>query len=87
MGDEEGSGIPEIELIIRASTVDGRRKGACLFCQVQYLSPEPRHFGGIGATPLCGQIPVPVRRLMLNFKVTNSFINNSKQDFRYPYLR
>jgi hypothetical protein len=26
--------IPEIELIIRASTIDGRRKGACLFCQV-----------------------------------------------------
>jgi hypothetical protein len=34
MGDEEGPGIPEIELIIRASTIDGRRKGACLFCQV-----------------------------------------------------
>ena len=34
MGDEEGAGIPEIELIIRASTIDGRRKGACLFCQV-----------------------------------------------------
>ena len=26
--------IPEIELIIKASTIDGRRKGACLFCQV-----------------------------------------------------
>ena len=33
MGDEELN-IPEIELIIRASTIDGRRKGACLFCQV-----------------------------------------------------
>ena len=34
MGDEELN-IPEIELIIRASTIDGRRKGACLFCQVE----------------------------------------------------
>ena len=41
MGDTEvqaaeaaGENIPEIELIIKASTVDGRRKGACLFCQV-----------------------------------------------------
>ena len=41
MGDTEGQAaeasgenIPEIELIIKASTVDGRRKGACLFCQV-----------------------------------------------------
>jgi hypothetical protein len=38
MGDEEGPGIPEIELIIRASTIDGRRKGACLFCQVPLAS-------------------------------------------------
>jgi hypothetical protein len=45
MGDEEGPGIPEIELIIRASTIDGRRKGACLFCQVPVASlvqPEPK---------------------------------------------
>ena len=32
-GGSEG-GLPEIELIIKASTIDGRRKGACLFCQV-----------------------------------------------------
>ena len=39
-GGEGGAGdgeIPEIELIIRASTIDGRRKGACLFCQVAFL--------------------------------------------------
>ena len=39
-GGEGGAGdgeIPEIELIIRASTIDGRRKGACLFCQVGFL--------------------------------------------------
>ena len=29
------SSIPEIELIIKASTIDGRRKGACIFCQVK----------------------------------------------------
>ena len=38
MGDTEaeasGANIPEVELIIKASTIDGRRKGACLFCQV-----------------------------------------------------
>ena len=28
------SDVPEIELIIKASTIDGRRKGACIFCQV-----------------------------------------------------
>ena len=32
----EGEDIPEIELIIKASTIDGRRKGACLFCQVLF---------------------------------------------------
>lgn len=32
-----GEGIPEIELIIRASTIDGRRKGACLFCQEYFM--------------------------------------------------
>jgi hypothetical protein len=30
--------IPEIELIIKASTIDGRRKGACLFCQVSIFA-------------------------------------------------
>ena len=36
--EENGSGgnLPEIELIIKASTIDGRRKGACLFCQVMW---------------------------------------------------
>ena len=33
-GEASGANIPEIELIIKASTIDGRRKGACLFCQV-----------------------------------------------------
>ena len=33
---ESTENIPEIELIIKASTIDGRRKGACLFCQVRY---------------------------------------------------
>ena len=36
------SDVPEIELIIKASTIDGRRKGACIFCQVRsyaFLSP------------------------------------------------
>ena len=32
--------IPEIELIIKASTIDGRRKGACLFCH-EYLKTIP----------------------------------------------
>ena len=39
-GGEGGAGdgeIPEIELIIRASTIDGRRKGACLFCQEYFM--------------------------------------------------
>lgn len=31
------SSIPEIELIIKASTIDGRRKGACLFCQEYFM--------------------------------------------------
>lgn len=42
MGDTEGeatgANIPEVELIIKASTIDGRRKGACLFCQVCFQS-------------------------------------------------
>ncbi|QQP55510.1 Chloride intracellular channel exc-4 [Caligus rogercresseyi] len=29
--------IPEIELIIKASTIDGRRKGACLFCHEYFM--------------------------------------------------
>ena len=35
---ESTENIPEIELIIKASTVDGRRKGACLFCQVKKVN-------------------------------------------------
>ncbi|KAL7637592.1 UNVERIFIED_CONTAM: hypothetical protein RMT77_012320 [Armadillidium vulgare] len=35
-GQENGS-IPQIELIIKASTIDGRRKGACLFCQEYFM--------------------------------------------------
>jgi len=35
-GGSEG-GLPEIELIIKASTIDGRRKGACLFCQEYFM--------------------------------------------------
>jgi len=35
-GMSEG-GLPEIELIIKASTIDGRRKGACLFCQEYFM--------------------------------------------------
>jgi len=29
--------VPEVELIIKASTIDGRRKGACLFCQEYFM--------------------------------------------------
>lgn len=29
--------VPEIELIIKASTIDGRRKGACLFCHEYFM--------------------------------------------------
>lgn len=37
-GQENGGGsVPEIELIIKASTIDGRRKGACLFCQEYFM--------------------------------------------------
>lgn len=35
--DANGADIPEIELIIKASTIDGRRKGACLFCQEYFM--------------------------------------------------
>ncbi|XP_076351935.1 chloride intracellular channel Clic-like [Tachypleus tridentatus] len=37
INDSESPDIPEIELIIRASTIDGRRKGACLFCQEYFM--------------------------------------------------
>ena len=30
-------GIPEIELIIKASSIDGKRKGACIFCQEYFM--------------------------------------------------
>merc|ERR1712073_247258 len=36
-GEASGANIPEIELIIKASTIDGRRKGACLFCQEYFM--------------------------------------------------
>jgi len=36
-GSEAAEDIPEIELIIKASTIDGRRKGACLFCQEYFM--------------------------------------------------
>lgn len=36
-GTTNGIPIPEIELIIKASTIDGRRKGACLFCQEYFM--------------------------------------------------
>jgi hypothetical protein len=32
-----GSGVPELELIIKASTIDGRRKGACIFCHEYFM--------------------------------------------------
>lgn len=43
MADENGENgsingdVPEIELIIKASTIDGRRKGADLFCQEYFM--------------------------------------------------
>ena len=33
----ETTSLPEIELIIKASTIDGRRKGACLFCHEYFM--------------------------------------------------
>ncbi|KAF5287462.1 hypothetical protein FQA39_LY04090 [Lamprigera yunnana] len=36
-GHQNGDDVPEIELIIKASTIDGRRKGACLFCQEYFM--------------------------------------------------
>ena len=39
--DEAGEGangtLPEVELIIKASTIDGKRKGACLFCHEYFM--------------------------------------------------
>jgi chloride intracellular channel protein 2 len=35
--EEETANVPEIELIIKASTIDGRRKGACLFCHEYFM--------------------------------------------------
>jgi len=32
-----GVNVPEIELIIKASGIDGRRKGACIFCQEYFM--------------------------------------------------
>jgi len=53
---DEETNIPEIELIIKASTIDGRRKGACLFCQVFSTSFLPNYgphnrFFFLGAFP------------------------------------
>ena len=44
--NEAGAGekIPEIELIIKASTIDGKRKGACLFCQVNMMMINLKYF-------------------------------------------
>jgi len=39
-GSEDNSSaldVPEIELIIKASTIDGRRRGACIFCQEYFM--------------------------------------------------
>ncbi len=36
-GGGVGGALPEIELIIKASTIDGRRKGACLFCHEYFM--------------------------------------------------
>jgi len=40
MGETNGTNgvaVPEIELIIKASGIDGRRKGACIFCQEYFM--------------------------------------------------
>jgi len=40
MSEEMDNGVqevPEVELIIKASTIDGRRKGACLFCNEYFM--------------------------------------------------
>jgi len=35
--EETSVEVPEIELIIKASTIDGRRRGACIFCQEYFM--------------------------------------------------
>jgi len=37
MQNGSSSSVPEIELIIKASSIDGRRKGACIFCQEYFM--------------------------------------------------
>jgi len=37
MAESNGFTVPEIELIIKASGIDGRRKGACIFCQEYFM--------------------------------------------------
>jgi hypothetical protein len=37
MAESNGYSVPEVELIIKASTIDGRRKGACIFCQEYFM--------------------------------------------------
>jgi len=37
MAESNGYAVPEIELIIKASGIDGRRKGACIFCQEYFM--------------------------------------------------
>ena len=36
-GGGGGGNLPEIELIIKASAIDGKRKGADIFCHVRTL--------------------------------------------------
>ena len=36
-GEGANGNLPEIELIIKASTIDGKRKGACLFCHEYFM--------------------------------------------------
>lgn len=37
MDNVNGVDVPELELIIKASTIDGRRKGACIFCHEYFM--------------------------------------------------
>ena len=39
-GSANGGGLPEIELIIKASQIDGKRKGADIFCQERSLNRQ-----------------------------------------------
>lgn len=70
-GNRNGS-VPEIELIIKASTIDGRRKGACLFCQEYfmdlYLLAELKTIS-LKVTTVCMQKPPPDFRT--NFEATH----------------